>query len=194
MISSPGAAKSDMMPAWPTARIVSAPYNAVRFTLFSMKAPAPGAIWRWNWEWTFLTLDEDLLKRLEMAGLRRGLIERTNFPKLAADVPTLDFSGWPIYTHQEHRRYPGHGFLPGAGDEQRSHSLGGRRSATSRANGSRYFRRPSRSAVASCSRTVLARMRLYIRISFAQPSPKKLASVYPAKSGFQLRPATDTGR
>ena len=48
----------------------------------------------------FLTLDEDLLKRLEMAGLRRGLIEQTNFPKLAADVPTLDFSGWPIYTHQ----------------------------------------------------------------------------------------------
>ena len=52
---------------------------------------------------TFLALDEDLLQRLEILGLRRGLIERTNFPKLASDVPTLD--------------------LPGAGDEQRSHSL-----------------------------------------------------------------------
>ena len=49
---------------------------------------------------TFLALDEDLLKRLEIIGLRRGLIERTNFPKLSSDVPTLDFSGWPIYTHK----------------------------------------------------------------------------------------------
>ena len=48
----------------------------------------------------FLALDEDLLQRLEILGLRRGLIERTNFSKLAGDVPTLDFSGWPIYTHQ----------------------------------------------------------------------------------------------
>jgi TRAP-type uncharacterized transport system substrate-binding protein len=49
---------------------------------------------------TFLALGEDLLPRLEKVGLRRGLIERTNFPKLTGDVPTLDFSGWPIYTHQ----------------------------------------------------------------------------------------------
>jgi TRAP-type uncharacterized transport system substrate-binding protein len=49
---------------------------------------------------TFLPVEEDLLQRLEAVGLRRGLIERTNFPKLAADVPTLDFSGWPIYTHR----------------------------------------------------------------------------------------------
>jgi TRAP-type uncharacterized transport system substrate-binding protein len=38
---------------------------------------------------------------LERLGLRRALIERTNFPKLASDVPTLDFSGWPIYTHKD---------------------------------------------------------------------------------------------
>jgi TRAP-type uncharacterized transport system substrate-binding protein len=50
---------------------------------------------------TFLALDEDLLQRLETIGLRRGLIERTNFPKLAIDIPTLDFSGWPIYTHKD---------------------------------------------------------------------------------------------
>jgi TRAP-type uncharacterized transport system substrate-binding protein len=49
----------------------------------------------------FLSLDEILLQRLEAAGLRRGLIERKNFPKLAADVATLDFSGWPIYTHRD---------------------------------------------------------------------------------------------
>ena len=47
---------------------------------------------------TFLALDEAILQRLESVGLRRGLIEKTSFPKLSADVPTLDFSGWPIYT------------------------------------------------------------------------------------------------
>ena len=50
---------------------------------------------------TFLALDEDLLQHLEKAGLRRGLIARTNYPKLVSDVPTLDFSGWPIYTHEK---------------------------------------------------------------------------------------------
>ncbi|HXV81847.1 MAG TPA: TAXI family TRAP transporter solute-binding subunit [Candidatus Binatia bacterium] len=50
---------------------------------------------------TFLPLEEKLLNQLETLGLRKGLIQRINFPKLAADVPTLDFSGWPIYTHEE---------------------------------------------------------------------------------------------
>jgi len=47
---------------------------------------------------TFLSLPEAILQRLEAVGLRRGLIEKKSFPKLDADVPTLDFSGWPIYT------------------------------------------------------------------------------------------------
>lgn len=46
----------------------------------------------------FLSLDEQILSRLEAVGLRRGTIEKKYFPKLAADVPSLDFSGWPIYT------------------------------------------------------------------------------------------------
>ncbi|MGB7950999.1 MAG: TAXI family TRAP transporter solute-binding subunit [Candidatus Binatia bacterium] len=49
----------------------------------------------------FLSLDDSMLTRLESAGLRRGLIQRKHFPKLAVDVPTLDFSGWPIYTHRD---------------------------------------------------------------------------------------------
>ena len=47
---------------------------------------------------TFLALPEALLQSLEAVGLRRGMIEKNSFPKLSADVPTLDFSGWPIYT------------------------------------------------------------------------------------------------
>jgi TRAP-type uncharacterized transport system substrate-binding protein len=50
---------------------------------------------------TFLSLDETTLQRLEAVGLRRGLMERKHYPKLAADVPTLDFSGWPVYTHKD---------------------------------------------------------------------------------------------
>ena len=49
----------------------------------------------------FLSLDETLLTRLESIGLRRGLIEQRHFPKLPADIATLDFSGWPIYTHRD---------------------------------------------------------------------------------------------
>jgi TRAP-type uncharacterized transport system substrate-binding protein len=49
----------------------------------------------------FLSLDEDMLKGLESVGLRRGLIQQNYFPKLNGDVPTLDFSGWPIYTHRD---------------------------------------------------------------------------------------------
>ena len=50
---------------------------------------------------TFLSLDQTILQRLEGVGLRRGLIEQKYFPKLVTDVPTLDFSGWPIYTHRD---------------------------------------------------------------------------------------------
>jgi len=50
---------------------------------------------------TFLSLDETILQRLEAIGLRRGVMERRHYPKLVADVPTLDFGGWPIYTHRD---------------------------------------------------------------------------------------------
>lgn len=49
---------------------------------------------------TFLSLGEDILQRLEAVGLRRGTINKENFSKLDGDVPTLDFSGWPIYTRE----------------------------------------------------------------------------------------------
>ena len=48
---------------------------------------------------SFLSVDEDLLQEVEASGLRRGTLSQANFPKLQADVPTLDFSGWPLYTN-----------------------------------------------------------------------------------------------
>ena len=50
---------------------------------------------------TFLPLDAEPMKRLEGLGLRSGLIERANFPKLSRDVRSIDFSGWPVYTRED---------------------------------------------------------------------------------------------
>lgn len=46
-----------------------------------------------------LSLSEPLVQRLEAMGLRRNTIPKERFPKLERDVLSLDFSGWPIYTH-----------------------------------------------------------------------------------------------
>jgi len=46
-----------------------------------------------------LQLEEPMLAQLEALGLRRALIPRTRYPNLSQDVPTLDFSGFAVYTH-----------------------------------------------------------------------------------------------
>jgi len=46
-----------------------------------------------------LPLDESMLIKLEALGLRRALILKVRYPKLPDDVPTLDFSGFAVYTH-----------------------------------------------------------------------------------------------
>ncbi|HEY7168525.1 MAG TPA: TAXI family TRAP transporter solute-binding subunit [Candidatus Binatia bacterium] len=48
-----------------------------------------------------LPLEGDLLRKLEALGFRRGTIERARFPRLSADIPTLDFSGFPLFTHAD---------------------------------------------------------------------------------------------
>jgi TRAP-type uncharacterized transport system substrate-binding protein len=48
-----------------------------------------------------LPLDEAILTRLEGLGLRRALIPAARYPKLPNDVPTLDFSGFAVYTHAD---------------------------------------------------------------------------------------------
>jgi TRAP-type uncharacterized transport system substrate-binding protein len=45
-----------------------------------------------------LPFDEPLLKQLEELGFRRAVISKVRY-KLKEDVPTLDFSGFPVYTH-----------------------------------------------------------------------------------------------
>ena len=46
----------------------------------------------------FLEIDEEHLAELERVGFKRGTIEKSRYERLPADVATVDFSGWPIYT------------------------------------------------------------------------------------------------
>jgi len=45
----------------------------------------------------FLPVDEPNLRHLEAEGLRRVAIPPTDYPKLDAEVWTVDFSGWPVF-------------------------------------------------------------------------------------------------
>jgi hypothetical protein len=46
-----------------------------------------------------LSMDDSMLTQLEGLGFQRALLSKTGYPKLPAAVPTLDFSGFPVYTH-----------------------------------------------------------------------------------------------
>ena len=48
-----------------------------------------------------LDIDDGVVGGLVATGLRPGVIERARYPKLPADVHTLDFSGFPLYTHAD---------------------------------------------------------------------------------------------
>jgi TRAP-type uncharacterized transport system substrate-binding protein len=48
-----------------------------------------------------LPLGEAALARLEALGYRRAFVERAVYPQLPADVPAIDFSGWPIFVHAD---------------------------------------------------------------------------------------------
>lgn len=48
-----------------------------------------------------LPLSPAHLEFLQDQGFRRGLIEKSRYPSLPGDVPTVDYSGWPIYCHPD---------------------------------------------------------------------------------------------
>lgn len=49
----------------------------------------------------FLPLDEPLLQDMERVGFRRALLTKAECPTLPQDVPTLDFSGWTVFTRAD---------------------------------------------------------------------------------------------
>ena len=48
-----------------------------------------------------LPLDDFMLTKLEALGLRRAVMPVSRYPKLGKDLPTLDFSGFAVYTHAD---------------------------------------------------------------------------------------------
>ena len=50
---------------------------------------------------TILPLAEATVVKLEAMGYRRSVLARSMYPKLPADVLTLDFSGWTVFVHAE---------------------------------------------------------------------------------------------
>ncbi len=48
-----------------------------------------------------LPLEPAVIQRMETLGYRRAVIPRARYPRLAADVKTIDFSGWPLITHAD---------------------------------------------------------------------------------------------
>lgn len=50
---------------------------------------------------TVLPLGESTVRKLEAMGYRRATIDKALYAKLPGDILTLDFSGWPIFTHAD---------------------------------------------------------------------------------------------
>ena len=48
-----------------------------------------------------LPLAEPTVQSLEVMGYRRAVLPRVAYPKLPADVLSLDFSGWTVFVHEE---------------------------------------------------------------------------------------------
>jgi len=48
-----------------------------------------------------LPLDDGVITKMEGIGLRRAVMPVARYPKLGKDLPTLDFSGFAVYTHAE---------------------------------------------------------------------------------------------
>jgi TRAP-type uncharacterized transport system substrate-binding protein len=44
----------------------------------------------------YLPIDGPVLKRLQAMGYRAGVVPKSHFKGMAHDVPTIDFSGWPM--------------------------------------------------------------------------------------------------
>ena len=49
----------------------------------------------------FFDVDDDTMGRLGELGLRRGVIAQASHPRLPADVQSVDFSGFPVFTHAD---------------------------------------------------------------------------------------------
>ena len=49
----------------------------------------------------YLPIEGGILKKLAAIGYRPSVLPKSRFPALPADVPTVDFSGWPMVVHAD---------------------------------------------------------------------------------------------
>jgi len=49
----------------------------------------------------YLPVEGEILKKLTAIGYRQSFLPKSRFPALPADVPTVDFSGWPMIVHAD---------------------------------------------------------------------------------------------
>jgi hypothetical protein len=50
---------------------------------------------------TILSFTEPTLRKLEAIGYRRGVLRKSDYPKLPGDITTIDFSGWAMFVHAD---------------------------------------------------------------------------------------------
>jgi TRAP-type uncharacterized transport system substrate-binding protein len=50
---------------------------------------------------TILSLRSETVQRLEAIGFRKAWLRKADFPELATDVLTIEFSGWPFFVHAD---------------------------------------------------------------------------------------------
>lgn len=50
---------------------------------------------------TILSFTEPTLRKLEAMGYRRGILRKSDYPKLPRDITTLDFSGWAMFVRAD---------------------------------------------------------------------------------------------
>ena len=50
---------------------------------------------------TALKMEEDTVAKLEAMGYRRDCLSKSRYPSLPEDIPTLDFSGWPVFVRDD---------------------------------------------------------------------------------------------
>src|SRR5262249_13368488 len=48
-----------------------------------------------------LEIDDTMMARLEAKGFQRGYMTKAEYPILDHDIPSLDFSGWPIFVRED---------------------------------------------------------------------------------------------
>jgi TRAP-type uncharacterized transport system substrate-binding protein len=88
----------DMLP-WPDSPKINALLRGDLDAIFDEAAP----VWvdlALDAGCTILPLAERTMQKLEAMGYRRAYIRKADYPRLPADVLTVDFSGWTIFVHE----------------------------------------------------------------------------------------------